>query len=249
MRVTTGRPCLPAVLLGAMLLGSVPPATAQMGGGHMGARSGPAPTADIATQPDVTVYGASVGVGHEWPDLRVGVSVPYYVVQADDGVTHGTESGLGDVLVWAEWDALPPRPNHFSLTASALLKLPTADEDEGLGTGETDYGAFLELGRPYEDFKPFVSAGYIWKGDAPEIDYRNTWLYSLGIVKYIGRDELYVSFDARDASLPGTDGTRLLSAGWLHTLSARQTLRFDASAGLNDDSPDLVLAIEWMNWL
>lgn len=178
-----------------------------------------------------------------------GVSVPYYVVRTDGGAARETESGLGDVLAWGDWDVIPARPGRFSLTASALLKLPTADEEKGFGAGETDYGAFLEFGRRYGDLRPFASAGYILKGDAPQIDYRDTWLYSVGIVKYLGRDELYGSYDARDAVLAGTEDTRLLGIGWLHEMSPRRTLRFDLATGLDDESPDLIFTIEWMNWL
>lgn len=248
MPATYGRVSLPSILSAVILLVSAS-SWAQMGGGRTGARTTSVPTADVATQPEVTVYGASVGVGREWRDLRVGLSVPYYVVETDDGATNDSESGMGDTLIWSEWDLLPERPDAFSLTASALFKLPTADEEKGLGTGEIDYGLFLELGRRYEDVRPFLSAGYIWKGDTPEIDYRNTWLYSLGVAKYIGRDELYASFDVRDAVAAGTEDTRFLSVGWLHELSLRQELRFDLAAGLNDGSADLVFTVEWMHWL
>lgn len=214
----------------------------------MGTRPTSVPTRDVATQPEVTVYGASVGIGREWSRSRVGVSVPYYLVRIDDGVSRDSESGLGDVVVWGEWDVIPGQPDRLSLTASTLVKLPTADEDKGLGTGETDYGAFVEIGRRHRDLRPFASLGYIWKGDAPQTDYRNTRLYSLGVVKYLGRDELYGSLDARDAILAGTGDTRLLSIGWLHELSRARTLRLDASTGIDDDSPDLVVTIEWMHW-
>lgn len=35
--------------------------------------------------------------------------------------------------------------------------------------------------------------------------------------------------------------------GWLHELSPAQRLRFDASMGIDDDRPHLILTIEWVN--
>lgn len=132
---------------------------------------------------------------------------------------------------------------------SFLWKLPTADEDKGLGTGETDYGAFVEVAYSFDRIKPFASLGYLWTGDARTIDYRNTWLYSLGVSQYVGADKFHVSIDAREKTLAGFDDTRLLSAGWLHSLSANHTLELNVSTGLNDSSPDVLVNIELMTWL
>lgn len=218
---------------------------AMPGGGRNTPMTNPTVT-EAGITPNASVYGASLGFGKRWDNLRVSASIPYYVLDA--GGARETESGFGDLLVVGEWDIVPEQPGRYALLGSLLWKLPTADEAEGLGTGETDYGAVVELGYRFERYKPFASVGYVWKGDAPTVKYRDGWLYSLGITRYAGADEFYVSYDARERTLPGFDDTRLLSVGWLHGLTARQTLQFDVSAGLNGSSPDVLVYIELMTW-
>lgn len=232
-----------AYLMVAML---VPAASARaMDGMGMSGGAGANPSTDVGITPDVSVYGASLALGKRWDVFRLSASIPYYVVDTRNA---DTETGLGDVRVVGEWDIVPRAPRRFSLTGSFLWKIPTADESKGLGTGETDYGVFAELGYTVGRNKPFVSAGYIRKGDTSTIDYRDTWLYSLGLSHYAGADEVYVSFDVRQNIVPGLEDTRLLSAGWLHSLNANQTLRFDGSVGLNDASPDTLIIVELVNW-
>jgi len=217
-------------------------AAGAMQGGGSGRMVNPT-TAEVGIAPDVSVYGASVGFGRRWETFRVSVVIPYYVVENSD-----TENGLGDVRVLGEWDIVPPAQQRLSLIGSLLWKVPTADEDKGLGTGETDVGAFAEFDYTVGPNKPFFSFGYIRKGDTSTVDYRDTWLYSLGVSHYVGAEEVYASFDVRQSVLPGVDDTQLLSAGWLHNLSTRQTLRLDGSIGLNSASPDTLINIEFITW-
>lgn len=222
------------------MLASATAAGAMQGGG---ARMMNPTTTDVGIAPDVSVYGASFAFGRRWDAFRLYASIPYYFVDNGD-----SENGLGDVRVVGEWDIVPPAPQRFSLLGSLLWKIPTADENKGLGTGETDFGAFAEIGYTVGRNKPFFSLGYVRKGDTPTVDYRDTWLYSLGVSHYVGADEVYGSLDTRQSVLPGVDDTKLLSAGWLHYLTASRTLRFDGSIGLNSASPDTLINVEFMIW-
>ena len=223
------------------MLISATAAGAMQGGG--GARMTNPTTAEVGIAPDVSVYGASLAFGRRWDAFRVSASIPYYFVRNGE-----SENGLGDVRVIGEWDIVPPAPQRLSLIGSLLWKIPTADENKGLGTGETDFGAFAEIDYTVGRNKPFFNFGYLRKGDTPTVDYRDTWLYSLGVSHYIGADEVYGSFDTRQSVLPGFDDTKLLSAGWLHNLTASRTLRFDGSIGLNSASPDTLINVEFMIW-
>lgn len=53
-----------------------------------------------------------------------------------------TEMELGDVVLRAGAVLLAATSAGSSVNGSAAMKLPTADEAKGLGTGQTDYGAF-----------------------------------------------------------------------------------------------------------
>ena len=50
-----------------------------------------------------------------------------------------TESGMGDILTSASYTLIPYQIEKLSIDLTAKIKLPTADESRGLGTGEIDY--------------------------------------------------------------------------------------------------------------
>jgi hypothetical protein len=103
-------------------------AAGTMQGGGSGRMVNPT-TAEVGIAPDVSVYGATLGFGRRWDTFRVSVAMPYYVVENSD-----SENGLGNVRVLGEWDIVPPAQQRLSLIGSLLWKIPTADEDKGLGT-------------------------------------------------------------------------------------------------------------------
>lgn len=83
---------------------------------------------------------------------------------ADDG----TRSGLGDVRVsFRRWLGADGPGGRMSLLGG--VKLPTADESEGLGTGETD---------------GWVGVGWIWQGWTIDLDAFVEWVE-------LGRTDLY----------------------------------------------------------
>ena len=77
-----------------------------------------------------------------------------------------TESGLGDVVGSLIYH-LPAR----SATSPFIdlrfdVKLPTADKNEGLGTGETDYSLQLDISQYWRDWILFGSVGYTYRGNS-----------------------------------------------------------------------------------
>ena len=62
------------------------------------------------------------------------------------------------------------------------MKLPTADADRGLGTGEFDEGAGVELTKRLADrWLTYLAGGYNIIGDAPGTNFNNQWWYDVGI--------------------------------------------------------------------
>jgi len=62
------------------------------------------------------------------------------------------------------------------------VKLPTVDADRGLGTGEFDEGAGVELTKRFTDrWLAYLAGGYNIIGDAPGTNFNNQWWYDVGI--------------------------------------------------------------------
>lgn len=94
------------------------------------------------------------------------------------GRNRGTSTGLGDVVATAGYSLWHNRDNGIDLVAK--LKLPTADDAKGLGTGKRDeslqFDTYHSLGR----FSLFSTLGYRWMGQPDGREYRNIAYATLG---------------------------------------------------------------------
>ena len=74
---------------------------------------------------------------------------------SDAGSATRTTSGLGDIVARASYSLLQETSSAVGLDVGARVKFGTADEAEGLGTGETDLSLQADL------YKPLGAAGYV----------------------------------------------------------------------------------------
>jgi len=124
-------------------------------------------------------------------------------------------------------------------TRGALaVKLPTADDTKGLGTGETDFGAFLNGHKRVGDVKFSLLGVYIKVGSSPNVTYNDIFLYGFGISKIFGFTELYVSFEGKRATIPDTQNPQEIHAGIFHVLSKDYAIKGHTFVGLNNGGPD-----------
>jgi hypothetical protein len=162
-------------------------------------------------------------------------------IVGDGGVarpTASSESGVGDTYL-----GLTFRPNAYQsglhLEPTVRVKLPTASESRGLGTGETDVYGQLDLYQTFGEVTPFATVGYRVLGD-------NT-TYQLD-------DGMYASAGAHFRTSPATILTA--SASWgqrmfangsntsdamvavTHDVSARWRMMGYATKGFTSASPD-----------
>jgi len=85
----------------------------------------------------------------------------------------GGRSGLGDIVLAASY-VYYPTSEYLPLTElKAKVKFGTADEQEGLGTGENDYTLQLDISKGFGPVTPFVGGGYKFIGRPPGVDLRD----------------------------------------------------------------------------
>ena len=94
-------------------------------------------------------------------------TVPYLIVKGDTNVIPGvgavddvparsdSASGLGDIVLSATYGAYYNRATTLGMDLTAKLKLPTADESKGLGTGEPDVVLLVELYQTFDRITGF----------------------------------------------------------------------------------------------
>jgi hypothetical protein len=100
----------------------------------------------------------------DWLEVAIKPSALYV---DDQDASPRRVAGVGDLVLEAK-ARLPFTPFDLDLTFMPSLKIPTADEDRGLGTGEVDGGALFVITKAFtETRKLHFNAGYTVTGKAP----------------------------------------------------------------------------------
>lgn len=166
------------------------------------------------------------------------------------GGTGGRESnaGLGDTILKARFFVVDdPGPNGWwpSLTPFVKLKIPTADEDKNLGTGELDGGFGLEFDKTFGQFFIFGDVSYTFMGDPPGQDLRDRPGASIGMgYRLTGALTVSGMLDWRRALVKGNDDPVELFGQLAIKLAPALSLTPYAFAGLTDGSPDFGIGVE-----
>jgi len=188
-----------------------------------------------------------------WGDLTV--TVPY--LSTSDGVTFvGGDvepvgggrggSGLGDIILKGRYYAVEQDGWLPFIDLVASIKFPTADPDEGLGTGEPDFTALSEFTWRLRDSPWLVLAelGYTFVGQPSGVDVRNRWLYSIGLAYELDPTLTLSGYlDGRTAIFEGNENP--LSVLLIGEYKFRPDLRFDTmfEFGLNSGAPDFGITL------
>ena len=205
-------------------------------------------TGDFGTPTTSSLFTLSPTIGYVAPGFDVSATVPYLTLTSKTAGQSRTESGMGDVILRGGAMLIPEGPGGFSLNGTLALKLPTADETRGLGTGETDYGAFLGLYQRIGGVKLSLTGGYIKVGDPAGIDYNDITLYGVGISKLFGGTNIAASLEGRRAMVPGARNPQEANVGFFHVLNADYSVRGSAFKGLNNGGPDVGMDFGIVRW-
>jgi hypothetical protein len=150
-----------------------------------------------------------------------------------------TASGLGDIVGSAFYNVLSERSAPVGLDLGVKVKLGTADKDEGLGTGKTDYSLQADAFKLLGAVTAFGSLGYRVYGDPAGVDLKNVFYGSVGgSYKLSSETSAGLAYDFRPAITPGGGKVSELSAFVSHRLSRDWKLQVYGVTGFADASPD-----------
>ena len=178
------------------------------------------------------------------PYLSINTSAPVVYLNgevigpAPGGST--SESGLGDVLVQDEVFLLEGTARRPWVSGILRIKFPTADETQGLGSGEADFGAGIGIIQPLGPAWNLVGTWqYIARGDPAGSDYRNTsWLTVGAAWRRSGRSSWNAFYDRRQSVIEGKSDLADLSLGYDSAVSRGVTFRSAVYLGLSDTAED-----------
>jgi hypothetical protein len=123
---------------------------------------------EVETDANVMTWAAPLTIAPgitDWLELGISTSALYV---DDEEASPQRAAGVGDVVIAAK-ARLAVLPFEFKLAIAPFVKLPTADEDRGLGSGEFDGGGLLIVTKEFtEERKLHFNVGYTFVGDVPE---------------------------------------------------------------------------------
>lgn len=213
-------------------------------------------TGDYGSSDRTEIWYFPVIAKYERGDLTAKITIPYLTITGPGNVIGGdgvivvplppgaalprrTASGVGDVVAAASYTVLDDRGSGTLLDLTGKVKVPTADESKGLGTGEFDYAVQLDAYRRFGAATGFATAGYKVLGDPPGVSFRNVWLGAIGTsYRASSATSLGVMFDFRRAALSGGPPLRELTAFLSRRLGGEWKIQLYAVKGLADGSPD-----------
>ena len=149
-------------------------------------------------------------------------------------------TGWGDLTLSASYTIPPAVLADFQVRVTGITKLPTAPARRRLNTGEADFGMNVDISRSFGDWTPFVTVGYLNRGQPTGFTFYDTSSVAVG-TSYMLRDNLVavVSYDFDSADAPQvTAGHELMgSLSWIQ--SDKLTLTGYGTVGLSSGSPDV----------
>lgn len=193
-----------------------------------------------------------LGIKYERSDWTLRATIPYVETTGPASVsgagadqitinngntTRRRAAGLGDIVLSASWTALQQGP--WLVELGTKVKLATADETKGLGTGKNDYSVQTELYRSLGAHTLFGTLGFKKMGDPNGVDLKDPLYTSLGwSYRASPSTALGISYDYREklqaSGAPLSDATCFLT----HKLDQNWKIQTYVSTGFTRASAE-----------
>lgn len=152
--------------------------------------------------------------------------------------TTKSESGVGDAMLSATYHARPV-PGELNVDFTGRVKFGTADEDKGLGTGETDYYGQIDLYQNFGTITPFGTVGYRVLGTNATFQLKDGMYASAGAAFRVSpKTVVGAAYDWRSRIIEGAqNGTDAIAFVSTNPNDRWNVLGY-LLTGFNDASPD-----------
>lgn len=164
------------------------------------------------------------------------------VGQAAQKVTH---SGLGDIILRGRYYVVEEKDYVPLIALTARMKLPTASESKGLGTGAFDHGYGVEMSKLLsQKWIAFLDGGYNFIGDPDGRELQNQYWYDIGAGYYLTKDLLASVYFEEYRSLVA-DLVNIRDFFFAFNYKASAAWRFNGGlmVGVSNSAPDYALSL------
>lgn len=157
-----------------------------------------------------------------------------------DKASKSSTSGMGDLRLQGIAFLLEERGNWPSLSPWLTVKIPTANEDKGLGSGKTDVGLGAVVAKTFGRSFASIDLGYTFIGEPKGVDFDNVF----SLIATLGYSPLeplsvYGFFDFRTAVVDKVHNPASLGLGARYLIAERIGLKAEVRGGVTDSAPDV----------
>jgi hypothetical protein len=157
-------------------------------------------------------------------------------------------AGVGDASLQGEYYFVTGSRTRPWVSGLARVKVPTGDEEKGLGTGETDYEAGLALIQPLGRTYGLLEASHTWIGSPDGISLDDVVRVAGGVSVPVGNrpgSYVYGLVENRSHPVPGYEDQRLASLGFSHRFGPMRSRSIAGAVfvGLSDTAEDFGLSL------
>lgn len=169
---------------------------------------------------------------------------PQRVAGVRSSAVETSEGGLGDILVRGSYVIKRDGPGSFDFSIGGKLKLPTANEEKGLGTGEMDQGAGFDFSKELNPrWTLLADAYYTIIGDPENLDFNNQVSLSIGFYRPFEKGlGLTVMYETSSAMTDDSADPRALSGTLSKNAAGGLQFTGGLAFGLSEGSPDFGLS-------
>jgi len=155
-------------------------------------------------------------------------------------VAPDVRTGWGDLDLAVSYVIPPSVLDDFEVRVSGVVKAPTGPTSRRLSTGETDFGASVDVSRQFGIWTPFVTVGYLDQGHPSGFTLYNTTSVSAGTSLELNDNLVAVaSYDFDSANAPQVQAGQELFGSLSWVRDDKVTLTGYGTAGLTSGSPNI----------
>lgn len=151
-----------------------------------------------------------------------------------------TNSGLGDIILRGRYYAVEEKEYVPLIAFTTRIKIPTASESKGLGTGAVDHGYGVELSKMLGDkWITFLDGGYNFIGNPEDRELQNQYWFDIGGGHYLTKSILVSVYYEEYRSLVA-ERVNIRDVFFAFNYKASDAWRFNGgvTVGLSNSAPD-----------
>ena len=174
----------------------------------------------------------------EGPPAFIGGGEGPVVIEPGQPAREEVREGFGDLNLGTSYSLPNGGIAGVAVELSGNLRLPTSAAPNRFGSGKVDVSVGADFSLPNDKFTPFLGVGYRFRGDAPNLELRDSFSASVGGTASVGSVYVSASYDYSGASSRFSRASHSLYTSLSRPIGKRLNLSGYGLIGLSEGSAD-----------